>query len=171
MAAMDGKLRYFMPRPNTAQFLPDFLAEAIQITQFTRANANPIQRRQQIKRGQFADGVGQGIDAHAQRLHFRGCFQHRAANATLMQHKRERQPPNTPARNQHMHRCHRYAGRVTAMRPTGLPLLSAISPSTASTSAAVAAASSTPNRPSNAAKTPILARDAPSASFTAIPKP
>jgi hypothetical protein len=38
-------------------------------------------------------------------------------------------------------------------------------------SAAVVAASSNPSLPSSAAKTPILARDAPSASFTAIPKP
>ena len=44
MAAMDGKLRHLMPRPNTARFLPDFLTKAIQIAQFTRANANRIQR-------------------------------------------------------------------------------------------------------------------------------
>ena len=90
MAAMDGKLWHLMPRPNTARFLPDFLAEAIQIAQFTRANANAIQRRQQIKRGQFADGVGQGIDAHTQRLHFRRRFQHGATNAAMMQHQRQR---------------------------------------------------------------------------------
>ena len=89
LAAMDGELRHGVARMHAALLAPDLLAEAVDVDQLVRADADRVQRRQQAEGGEFGDGVRQRVDADAERADRVGLLEHDAGDAALVQREGE----------------------------------------------------------------------------------
>jgi hypothetical protein len=67
------------------------------------ADADCVEARQQVQRGQLADRVRQGVDAHTYRPDIGGGFEDLTRHAFGMQHQRQRQAADAAAGDQDRH--------------------------------------------------------------------
>ncbi len=103
LAAVDTDLRRVVSRIESAQLLPDGLAEAVGINQLAGANAGGIQGRQQAERRQFLDRVRQHVDADAKLAQFPGLFVYFCFDAGAMQGEGGRQSAYAAAGDNDFH--------------------------------------------------------------------
>ncbi len=120
-AAMDRELRHVEAGIEPAQFVPDGLAETVGVEQFVGADGDRVEPLEQAELFEFADGVGQGVDADAEFADLVGLLENLAVDAAGMQHQRRRQPAYAAAYDDDFHaetarntpvergQCHRIA--------------------------------------------------------------
>ena len=85
LAAVDAELGGVVAGVGSAQLGPDGLAEAVGEDEFPRADADGVQGREEAEGCEFADGVGEGVDADAEFADGGGLFIDGAGDAGLVQ--------------------------------------------------------------------------------------
>ncbi len=83
--------------------MPDGLAEAVGVEQFVGADRDRVEPLQQAELFQFANGVGQGVDADAEFADAVGLLKNFAVDAAGLQHEGGGQSANPAADNDHLH--------------------------------------------------------------------
>jgi hypothetical protein len=103
LATVNADLRGVISGVEAAQFLPNGLAEAIGVDQFTRTDAGGIQGREQAERSEFLDRVRQHVDADAEFAELARLLADFDLDAALMQGERRGQAADPGACNNDFH--------------------------------------------------------------------
>ncbi|MDT4839847.1 hypothetical protein FQZ97_736480 [compost metagenome] len=125
IAAMDGVLRPVVARVDAGGLAIDELAMPRIEHRFARAHGDLVQGGQEAQLVEFAGGVGQQVDPHAQRLDLAHGFVHPAGDAGLVQAQRQHQAPHAGADNDHIGVCfHGYTiSTLSVPRPSTPPTI------------------------------------------------
>ncbi len=95
--AVDRELRHRVAGVDAARLAPHLLALAVEVDEFARAHAHPVERGEEADLGKLADRVRQRVDADADLAHLRRLLVEASADAAPLQHEGGGEPPNPRA--------------------------------------------------------------------------
>ena len=102
-AAMNRELRHVEARAITALLAPDFLTVTVEIVQLIGADGDGIEPVEQTEAGEFADRVGQRVDANTEFADRICLFEQLAVDATCPQHQCRCQTANATTDDDRFH--------------------------------------------------------------------